>query len=252
MGKLIGLLALLNVVVLLVGMSMEAVRDQPAALLGFNADKVRLVGKVERPQADPVAEPLAATEGVEETSAPGVGAEVVAEPALPAEPTVPVAPVHAGVPVQGGARCLVWAGLEADVWSEIEVRLKNAGIKPADFDMRLDKPLGWWVYLPPFPSAEAARAEVEALRRRGVKDIAPVRGGALVNAVSLGVFPTLEKARAHADSLARLGLESMRIGPRPKSGTATLVIAPQVAADKLARLAGGWGRGVNPKVCEER
>ncbi len=250
MGKLIGLLALLNVVVLLVGMSMEAVRDQPAALLGFNADKVRLVGKVERPQADPVAvaEPAGASDAMEEAPVP----DVVAEPALPAEPTVPVAPVHAGVPVQGGARCLVWAGLEADVWSEIEVRLKNAGIKPADFDMRLDKPLGWWVYLPPFPSAEAARAEVEALRRRGVKDIAPVRGGALVNAVSLGVFPTLEKARAHADSLARLGLESMRIGPRPKSGTATLVIAPQVAADKLARLAVGWGRGVNPKVCEER
>lgn len=246
MGKLIGLLALLNVVVLLVGMSMESVRDQPAALLGFNADKVRLLGKVERPQADPapVVEPVA--DAVEEVPAP----EVVAEPALPAEPTVPTVPV---VPASGeGVRCLVWPALEADVWSEIEVRLKNAGIKPADFDMRLDKPLGWWVYLPPFPSAEAARAEVEALRRRGVRDLAPVRGGALVNAVSLGVFPTLEKARAHADSLVRLGLEDMRIGPRPKSGTATLVISPQVAASKLTRLTGGWGRGQNPQVCEER
>ncbi|MDP2832598.1 MAG: SPOR domain-containing protein [Pseudomonadota bacterium] len=217
MGRLMGLLALLNVVVLVAGLSMEQVRAKPATLLDFNADKVRLLGRVELPEA-----PSAS----------------LADPVEPAAP--PRKPV---------SRCLSWPELDRELLGEIESRMESAGIAVSDYDMSLGKRLGWWVYLPPFVDAEAMRAAIEAASRKGVKDIAPVRGGELRNAVSLGAFPSLGKARAQEKKLRSLGLEGMQIGPRPNSGHATLVIAAAVAETRLAGLDEGWGKGRAPLAC---
>jgi len=220
MGRLLGLLALLNVLMLAAGGSLEAVRAKPATLPGFNADKVRLLGRAERTEAPP------------------------------AKAVEPVESVNEATRQEQAPRCLSWLELDAVLLSEIDSRMKSAGIAATDYDMSLSKRLGWWVYLPPFADAEAMRDAIEAARRKGIKDIAQVRGGDLVNAVSLGAFPSLAKARAQEKRLRTLGLEGMRIGPRPNSGTATLTIADKVAAANLAALSEGWGKGRAPVACE--
>ncbi len=217
MARLLGLLALLNVLILVAGGGLEWVRAKPAPLLDYNADKLRLLGRVELPEAPP---------------------------ARMADPVEPAAP-----PLKQVSRCFSWPELDGDLLGEIESRMESAGIAVSDYDMSLGKRLGWWVYLPPFADAEAMRAAIEAASRKGVKDIAPVRGGDLRNAVSLGAFPNLGKARAQEKKLRSLGLEGMQAGPRPNSGHATLVIAAAVAETRLVGLDEGWGKGQAPVAC---
>ena len=219
MGRVIGLLLLLNAVVLAAGLSMERLRGQPAALVDFNADKVRLLGRVERSAA------------AESTSEEGVDAAVVTAPLV--------------------ARCLSWSGLDEGLLDEIESRMRDAGIAVSSYDIQLRKRLGWWVYLPPFANAEAALAAIDAARQKGVKDIALVRAGERANAVSLGAFPTLANARAQMDRLRTLGIEGARKGPRPNAGPARLTLAGEVSDAKLTGLDQGWGKGRVPVACSE-
>ena len=227
MGRLIGLLALLNVVVLAAGLSMEQVRGHPAAVqMDFNADKVRLLGRAERPETAP-------------------GGATVATAAVDGEgPAAPAAESATPRP-----RCLAWSGLDESLLGEIQARLQSAGIATSRYDIRLQSRLGWWVYLPPFANDEAMQAAIDAARRKGVKDIAPVRSGEMENAVSLGAFPTLAAARERWEKLRAMGVQGLRMGPRPNSGSARLTIADDVPEDKLAGLGEGWGEERAPLAC---
>jgi hypothetical protein len=206
---------------------LEQVRRHPAELTDFNADKVRLLGRGERREA-PSAKVAPAPAG-----GPQPGPSVVAATA----PAV--------------ARCLVWPDLDEQGLQSIEGRLQNAGIEPELYDISLERRLGWWVYLPPFPTAQAAQAAIDDARQKGVTDIAPVRGGSMLNAVSLGAFPTLARARAHEKHLRSLGLGGVHLGPRPNSGSARLTIADAVPATKLSGLGAIWGNGRSPQSCAE-
>ena len=227
MGRLIGLLALMNVVVLIAGLSMEQVRGKPGVLVDFNADKVRLLGQVERSETVPVS-------AVDEAT-PGVGAEAPKALAAASATTNP--------------RCLAWPGLDEGLLDEIEARLRTAGIAAARYDIHLERRLGWWVYLPPFADAEALQAAIDEVRQKGVNDFAPVRSGVMKNAVSLGAFPTRAKAQAQLERLRKLGVQGLHMGPRPKSGSARLSIASAVPEAQLASLSEGWGKGRAPVAC---
>lgn len=224
MGRLIGLLLLLNGVILVAGLSMEHVRAQPAKLVDFNADKVRLLERVERPAVVAV----------------DTGETAPAAPASAPEPTMRAATL--------ASRCWSWPGLDAGLLSEIETRLRVAGIADTHHEFQLEKRLGWWVYLPPFKDAEAAQAAIEAAREKGVKDIVAVRGGEMAHAVSLGAFPTLAKARTQLQALRALGVQGAVAGPRPNSGAARLILADNVPDAGLRELGKDWGKQA-PLAC---
>lgn len=61
------------------------------------------------------------------------------------------------------------------------------------------------VYLPAFPSAEAASAKMAELRGRGVRDIAVMRKGTRINEISLGVFKSKSNTRRRIAELKKLG-----------------------------------------------
>lgn len=238
MGRLIGLLLLLNGVMLAAGLSMEHFRGQPDALVSFNADKVRLLGRAERPVA-----------AKDDAAVAAVVPVAPAGPVTPAEPTTPSAP-PAAAPTTTATRCLAWPGLDAGLLNDIETRLRGAGIDASGYDIQLHKRLAWWVYLPPFADSDATQAAIQDAREKGVKDIAPVRGGEMANAVSLGAFPTLAKARAQLETLRALGVQGMRVGPRPDSGAARLLIADGVPEARLAALSKNWDKRA-PVACAE-
>ena len=97
---------------------------------------------------------------------------------------------------------------------------------------------------------EALRLAQEDARLKGITDIAPVRGGRMANALSLGAFPSLEKARSHAAALSAKGLRGVRFGPRPEAGEVRLLFSsgaggglPEIPADT-------WPAGLKPGACE--
>lgn len=220
MPRLIGLLLLLNLGVLIAGLALDRWGGQSRAPLGFNAEKIRLL---DAPDVDP-------------TDA--------------REPAFAVATAATAAAATDSLSCLSWPRLDADALVAVETRLRQAGIGVADYDIRLGRDLGWWVYLPPLDDAEQRQARMAEIRQKGISDLAPVRSGAMVNAISLGVLPSLEKARAQAAMLSAKGVEGVRYAPRPGVGEARLLLSPRVATRALPALAEGWPAALVPARCE--
>ena len=131
----------------------------------------------------------------------------------------------------------------------IEAHLKQAGIAANAYDIELAKQLGWWVFLPPAENKEALQAMVDEVRRLGVTDYAAVRGGSMLNALSLGAFGKLAQAREHAARLAKKGIKGLKFGPRPESGEARLVFFESVPSSALPKAEAGWPSGLQPERC---
>ncbi|MCP4043292.1 MAG: SPOR domain-containing protein [Gammaproteobacteria bacterium] len=67
------------------------------------------------------------------------------------------------------------------------------------------KPRSYWVYLPPYPSIEEARAMLQTLKEDCIKDFLRVIKGPSVNAISLGLFGKRESAEQRVRLLRRRG-----------------------------------------------
>jgi hypothetical protein len=215
-GRWIGLLLLLNGGVLLAGLGLGLWLSKPGPTPEFNADKIRLL---ESPQS------------VEETrTSPEVD---------------PVAQEEA----EARRACLSWPRLDADGLAAVQAHLDSRGVT-REREFRVGQALGWWVYLPPLPDAEALRVALEEVNAKGIRDFAAVRGGRLANAVSLGVFPSLDRARAHAAALEAKGLRGLRYGPRPEAGPVRLLWEEKAGGTPAASLGQGWPQGLTPAVCE--
>ncbi len=95
------------------------------------------------------------------------------------------------------------------------------------------------VYLPPFPTKEAAEAKRKELTRLGFRDHALIEEEGMQHAVSLGVFSVEANARRHMKALAAKGIEA-RIEPLYQIRTgywlALRLDAPASDHDPLAAL----------------
>ena len=67
------------------------------------------------------------------------------------------------------------------------------------------EPRSFWVYLPPAPSAQAAREAADRLQAEGVKDVMRVTAGAKANAISLGLYNRRAAADQRVSELKRAG-----------------------------------------------
>ena len=61
------------------------------------------------------------------------------------------------------------------------------------------------VYLPPFASQQAAVAKLREIRKRGVRDVAVIKDGDLVNGISLGVYREADNMQRRVAALDQLG-----------------------------------------------
>jgi hypothetical protein len=66
---------------------------------------------------------------------------------------------------------------------------------------------GWWVFLPPLASREAALSAARALSAKGISDYYVVTAGDQQNTVSLGLFHDPDNARRRRDQLVKLGFQ---------------------------------------------
>jgi hypothetical protein len=146
--------------------------------------------------------------------------------------------------------CPDWASLDADGVAQVQAHMRQSGVSDGDYDLQVDLRLGWWVFVPPVENVAALQVVMEDARAKGVKDMAPVRSGSMVNALALGTFPTLEGARKHAQDMQKKGLRNVRFAPRPGAGAVRLVVVRDSAEFQRA-LSASWPAGLEPGVCEE-
>ncbi|HET7358695.1 MAG TPA: SPOR domain-containing protein [Rhodanobacteraceae bacterium] len=66
---------------------------------------------------------------------------------------------------------------------------------------------GWWVFLPPLASRDAALSAARALSAKGISDYYVVTAGDQQNMVSLGLFNDPDNARRRRDQLVALGFQ---------------------------------------------
>lgn len=213
--RLTALLVVLNLAVLLAGWAGSRWLRQGTPLMTFNADKIQLLEDV-LPSAESKREPAV----------------------LPSQ-------AKAGP----GADCRVWDGLDADGLAQVEAHLRQAGVGEKDYDLVVSTRLGWWVFIPPMESMAALQVVMEDARAKGVRDMAPIRGGQWANALVLGTFPGLEGARRHAADMEKKGLNGVRFAPRPGTGPVRLVAVRESPGLGQA-LSGPWPPGLAPKPCQ--
>lgn len=215
MRKLTGLLLALNLGLFLVGMVWQYGAKDASPPLLFNAEKIRLL------------------------SLPPVLARASNELDTPANP-----------PQDGVvSRCLAWDKLAAAELVSVEALLKQAGIDPASYDIELDKQLGWWVFLPPLQTPADLQAKLEEIVALGIKDYAPVRGGSMRNAISLGTFSSLAQAREQVARLTGKGIQGIEFGPRPESGRVRLLLTASVPEAAILSLRSVWPEGLQATPC---
>jgi hypothetical protein len=235
--RLTGLLLALNLGVLALGTAVALWPESNQGGTSFNAEKVRLLGVAE-PETKPASPALA----------PGSVSPAVGLAPLPAEPTaakVPVPADKAGVKEvkteaakaadgatdkSAGSACLTWKAFDQRHYDKMLILLAKRGVKEGGFDIRLDKPLGWWVYTAPYPDQDAAQAALKDVQARKVKSALIIKSGELKNALSLGAFPDRRRAQEHVKAVTAKGIKGVLYGPRRIEPSAILLLKePQEA-----------------------
>lgn len=224
-GRLALLLLLLNVAVLGTGIGLEHYRQTGNMLVGYNADKITLLRSPagERPGMDGSGGHASEPEPVP------VGKDAAGETAS-----------HAAATPAGD--CLVVRDYSQASHDRLLADLAAAGLKPGQYAIRLDKPLGWWVYIPPEGNEARREALIAVLKAAGVRDMAVIGRGSMTNAISLGMFAESGQAAAHLAAMQAKGVSGVVYGPRPGMGAARVDLTgmPAQARERLpARLRGG-------------
>lgn len=96
-------------------------------------------------------------------------------------------------------------------------------------DDQLESSRGWWVYLPTYPTREAALEAARQLSERGVKDYYVISAGDQQNTISLGLFRELSGAERRQAELQSQGLAT-QVGERTDVAPAYWIDFAQAAA----------------------
>lgn len=102
---------------------------------------------------------------------------------------------------------------------------------------------GWWVYVPPLASRQAANQRVAELRRAGVTDLFVIPEDVkLRNAISLGVFRSEEAARNHLEALRKRGVRDAELIERERNPRVYLQVpgVPPAVRKRIAELKGAF------------
>ena len=84
---------------------------------------------------------------------------------------------------------------------------------------------GWWVYVPPLASRQAANQRVAELRRAGITDLFVIPDDAkLRNAISLGVFRNEDSAKSHFEAVRKHGARDAVLAERERNARVYLQI----------------------------
>lgn len=164
--------------------------------------------------------------------------------------TSPPEPAHKAAAPALPAACVRFAGLSGDQASDMIERARRASKALTIDDARAGTPNGWWVYVPPQGSRDAADGKVAELRALGVKDLYILQDdGPNQYAVSLGVFKTETSARQMLGRLQAQGVRSARVSQRNSETHRIEISGPGDVVSDLASELGGRYPGATRLGC---
>ena len=164
--------------------------------------------------------------------------------------TSPPEPAHKAAAPALPAACVRFAGLSGDQASDMIERARRASKALTIDDARAGTPNGWWVYVPPQGSRDAADGKVAELRALGVKDLYILQdAGPNQYAVSLGVFKTETSARQMLGRLQAQGVRSARVSQRNSETHRIEISGPGDVVSDLASELGGRYPGATRLGC---
>jgi len=179
------------------------VADAPAPMSGETEDPAPAMEAGAIPLPVPAEEPAIQDQEAVEPVSPN-GQETVRE-ALPSRQEEPV-----GSELMCGAFGPFERGATG---REVIDLLKGRGLDASLRRDSLEKPVGYWVLIPPLPDRDAAVAKVAQLRESGITDVRRFVKGEQKNGISLGVFSSRENALRRQKEVSDKG-HSSRIVPR--------------------------------------
>lgn len=103
--------------------------------------------------------------------------------------------------------CYAAGPFEQSAADSLAKRLVSSGYEPRQSKEERLTPLGFWVYIPPAGSLEAAQETGRRLAERGIQDYVFVVGAEKANAISLGLFPDQSAAEVRVAQIQALGFE---------------------------------------------
>lgn len=111
--------------------------------------------------------------------------------------------------------CLEWGAFVGAEASRAEQALAPLALGAKLTQRRQEEASGYWVYIPPLDSRQAAARKAGELKRLGVDDYFVIPDDPKWrNAVSLGVFKTEDAAKARLAALRDKGVRSAVVGAR--------------------------------------
>ncbi len=130
-------------------------------------------------------------------------------PAKEADAAAKVADVAADQPPTDGLGCYSLGPFSDPERAQALVeRLQKAGVTaPALRTEQQRRVRGYWVYLPSFPSRDAAMAVAEQLAQQGFRDYFVVSGGEHNNSVSLGLFTLKSGSESRVQLVRSMGFD---------------------------------------------
>jgi len=146
-------------------------------------------------------------------------AELAKPPAKKLAPPPPATPAAAAATPAASAAapvaCLEWGSFTLADAPRAEKLLEPLALGSRLAQRRTEETAGWWVFMPPQGSRQAALKKAAELKNLGIDEFFVVPDeGQYRWAVSLGVFRNEDAAQARLASLRTQGVRSARVGPR--------------------------------------
>jgi hypothetical protein len=133
-----------------------------------------------------------------------------------ASPAVaPATPPAAAPTAARAALCLEWGSFTLADAPRMEKALEPLGLGERLAHRRAEETAGWWVFIPPQGSRQAALKKAAELKALGVDEFFVLAEDSQFRwAVSLGVFRNEDAAQARLAALRVQGVRTARVGPR--------------------------------------
>lgn len=133
--------------------------------------------------------------------------------------------------------CMEWGSFPVADAPRYEKALEPLSLGERLAQRRTEELAGWWVYIPPQRSRQAALRKASELRNLGIDQFFIVQEeGEHRWALSLGVFRSEEAAQAHLAALRTRGVRSARVGARETMVPKVWLQVKSVDAPLAARL----------------
>lgn len=185
---------------------------------------------------------------------PGADEALIRQQVNPDRLRIVAAESEPAPPVPPPETCLEWAPFSVEEATRARAAIGPLALGDRFLAAQVSVPAGWWVYVPPQKSREAAERKVVELARLGVSDVFLVQErGEWENAVSLGIFRSEEGAQRFLESLRQRGVRSAVAGARQQQVRLTALYVRNPSEAETQRLlelrASFQGTGVRAGRC---